>query len=81
VLSRLMLDTITGWLGGRVWQPPRERRQLKHRAEADSRIVPTHPELARLLRVHLDRLGTATDKITKVSHRRRSQALNCDSEE
>ncbi len=26
---------------------PREKRQLKHRAEGDSRIVPTHPELAR----------------------------------
>jgi hypothetical protein len=32
---------------------PRERRQLKHRAEGDSRIVPTHPELTRLLREHL----------------------------
>ena len=27
----------------------RERRQLKHRAEGDSRIVPVHPELTRLL--------------------------------
>ncbi len=32
---------------------PRERRQLKHRAEGDSRIVPTHPELTRLLRQHI----------------------------
>jgi len=24
---------------------PRERRQLKHRAEGDARVVPTHPEL------------------------------------
>jgi integrase len=32
---------------------PRERRQLKHRAEGDSRIVPTHPELTRLLRQHV----------------------------
>jgi integrase len=31
----------------------REMRQLKHRAEGDSRIVPTHPELTRLLRQHL----------------------------
>jgi hypothetical protein len=27
-----------------------ERRQLKDRAEGDTRIVPTHPELTRLLR-------------------------------
>jgi integrase len=40
---------------------PRERRQLKHRAEGDSRIVPTHPELTGLLREHLDRFGTAPD--------------------
>jgi integrase len=40
---------------------PRERRQLKHRAEGDSRIVPTHPELTRLLREHLDTFGTAQD--------------------
>jgi integrase len=40
---------------------PRERRQLKHRAEGDSRIVPTHPELTRLLREHLAKFGTAPD--------------------
>jgi len=40
---------------------PREQRQLKHRAEGDSRIVPTHPELTRLLREHLDKFGTAPD--------------------
>ena len=39
----------------------REMRQLKHRAEGDSRIVPTHPELTRLLRVHLDKSSTASD--------------------
>jgi integrase len=39
----------------------RERRQLKHRAEGDSRIVPTHPELTRLLREHLAEFGTAPD--------------------
>jgi integrase len=38
---------------------PRERRQLKHRAEGDSRIVPAHPELTRLLRDHLEKFGTA----------------------
>ena len=40
---------------------PRERRQLKHRAEGDSRIVPVHPELTRLLRAHLKDFGTAPD--------------------
>ena len=35
----------------------RETRQLKHRAEGDSRIVPTHPELTRLLRDHLANFG------------------------
>ena len=40
---------------------PRERRQLKHRAEGDSRIVPTHPELTRLLRDHLAEVGTSPD--------------------
>jgi integrase len=39
----------------------RETRQLKHRAEGDSRIVPAHPELTRLLREHLDNFGTAPD--------------------
>jgi integrase len=39
----------------------RERRQLKHRAEGDSRIVPTHPELTRILRDHLGQFGTASD--------------------
>jgi integrase len=38
----------------------RERRQLKHRPEGDSRIVPVHPELTRLLREHLA-LGTTLD--------------------
>jgi integrase len=32
---------------------PREKRQLKHRPEGDSRIVPIHPELTKLLRGHL----------------------------
>ncbi len=39
----------------------RERRQLKHRAEGDSRIVPTHPDLTTFLRDHLARFGTASD--------------------
>jgi integrase len=40
---------------------PRERRQLKQRAEGDTRIVPTHPELTQLLRDHLAKFGTAPD--------------------
>ena len=40
---------------------PRDRRQLKHRAEGDSRIVPVHPELTTLLRDHLAHFGTAPD--------------------
>lgn len=40
---------------------PRERRQLKHRAEGDSRIVPAHPELTSLLREHLDKFSAASD--------------------
>jgi integrase len=39
----------------------REKRQLKHRAEGDSRIVPVHPELTKLLRYHLAQFGTASD--------------------
>ena len=39
----------------------REKRQLKHRAEGDSRIVPAHPELTKLLRYHLAQFGTAPD--------------------
>jgi integrase len=40
---------------------PRDRRQLKHRAEGDSRIVPVHPELTALPRDHLAQFGTAPD--------------------
>jgi integrase len=39
----------------------RERRQLKHRAEGDSRIVPVHPKLTAILRHHLAQFGTAPD--------------------
>ena len=39
----------------------RERRQLKHRADGDSRLVPIHPELPRLLRQHLTEFGTGPD--------------------
>lgn len=37
---------------------PRERRELKHRAQGDIRVVPIHPDLVRLLRAHLDLYGT-----------------------
>jgi integrase len=39
----------------------RDMRQLKRRAEGDSRVVPTHPELTKLLREHLDKCGTSPD--------------------
>ena len=39
----------------------REMRQLKYRAEGDSRVVPTHPELTRLIREHLANFVTASD--------------------
>jgi integrase len=39
----------------------RERRQLKHRAEGDSRLVPTHPELTKILRDHLARIESTPD--------------------
>ncbi|MFF5229985.1 tyrosine-type recombinase/integrase [Dactylosporangium sp. NPDC000521] len=39
----------------------RERRGLKHRAAADTRPVPAHPELVEILRWHLDEFGTAPD--------------------
>jgi integrase len=38
----------------------RERRELKHRAPGDTRTVPIHPELAKLLRNHLDQHGTGS---------------------
>ena len=36
----------------------RERRELKHRAAGETRLVPVHPELVTLLRDHLDRFST-----------------------
>lgn len=38
-----------------------QRRGLKHRAEEDTRTVPMHPELVRLVQAHLDRFGTGSD--------------------
>lgn len=49
---------------GRAWTDDgdhRERRQLKHRADGDSRTVTVHPELVALLREHLERFGTTAD--------------------
>jgi integrase len=49
---------------GREWTDdgsPRERRQLKHRADGDIRIIPIHPKLARLLRDHLAQFATSPD--------------------
>ncbi|HEY2505466.1 MAG TPA: site-specific integrase [Streptosporangiaceae bacterium] len=49
---------------GREWADDgsaRERRQLKHRADGNSRIVPVHPELTKLLRDHLEQFSTTPD--------------------
>jgi len=49
---------------GRDWTDDgsvRERRQLKHRTEGDTRTVPAQPELVRLLRHHLQQFGTVPD--------------------
>ncbi|MFI7462802.1 tyrosine-type recombinase/integrase [Nonomuraea sp. NPDC049646] len=36
----------------------RERRELKHRAKGETRPVPVHPELAAMLRRHIQEFGT-----------------------
>jgi integrase len=48
---------------GREWTDgtERETRQLKHRANGETRPVPIHPELVKLLRAHLEDFGTADD--------------------
>lgn len=64
VLGILELSGLGPCLPGREWTDDgseREMRQLKHRAEGDSRVVPTHPELTRLLRDHLATFATASD--------------------
>lgn len=40
---------------------PRERRELKHRAQGETRRVPIHPELVTLLRRHLEEFGIGPD--------------------
>jgi integrase len=68
----------------------RQRRELKHRAKEETRPVPIHPELAKLLRDHLAAFGTGsngriftlprggivTDRAyLKVFHRARAEAF------
>lgn len=51
-------------LVGRAWSETRQRRdtrQLKHRADGETRTVPCHPELTRLLHEYLDTYGTTED--------------------
>ncbi len=38
----------------------RERRELKHRAPGETRLVPAHPELVAMFLDHLDRFGTGS---------------------
>jgi len=65
-------DDDWGWLHFRTASPDvggewtddgrhRERRQLKHRADGDSRTVPTAPPLTKILRAHLRDVGTGPD--------------------
>ena len=58
--------TLTGSLprSARTWTgngTPREPRGLKHRPEGASRTIPIPPQLARLLRWHLQTFGCAAD--------------------
>lgn len=49
---------------GKEWtddRKDRKMRQLKHRTDGDSRAVPPHPELTKLLRAHIQDFGTAPD--------------------
>jgi integrase len=51
-------------LSGSKWSDTgrsRDRRQLKHRAKGDVRVVPIPPPLTVLLNHHLDEFGTAPD--------------------
>jgi integrase len=41
----------------------RERRELKHRAPGETRLVPVHPELVMLFRDHLERFGTGPGRL------------------
>lgn len=49
---------------GADWTDTRQTREdkaLKHRGERETRRVPAHPDLARLLRDHIDTFGTGPD--------------------
>jgi len=51
-------------LAGRDWTDDgdqRDHRQLKHRAKGETRTVPVHPELAKILRAHITQFGTGPD--------------------
>jgi len=51
-------------MSGTKWSDtgkPRDRRQLKHRAKGDVRVVPIAPPLTVLLNNHLDEFGNAPD--------------------
>ena len=56
-----MLLTRSMPRSGQAWSDSgrsRERRSLKHRAANETRPVPIHPELVKVLRRHLDQFGT-----------------------
>jgi integrase len=59
----LALRARAPWTG-RAWTDDgtnRQSRQLKHRAQRESRPVPAATELVRLLRDHVDKFGTTAD--------------------
>jgi integrase len=58
-LDRAMPHAGRTWTGsGKV----HDERQLKHRAEGESPMVPCPPELVEMLRIHLRRFGTDHEK-------------------
>jgi integrase len=49
---------------GRAWSDTRDRRDtrpLKHRAKGETRTVPSHPALTRILHAYIDSFGTTDD--------------------
>ena len=57
-LTASLPRSARAWTGNGT---PREQRSLKHRPEGATRTVPIPPQLARLLRRHLQTLGCAAD--------------------
>jgi integrase len=57
-LTASLPQSARAWTGNGT---PREPRSLKHRPEGASRTVPIPPQLARLLRWHLQTFGCTTD--------------------